>query len=140
MHMTRLIRSSPSPTPTRYDTTHSESSLFSTQIGHPRSRDLLLGEVLRLVGGVDGVGSLLPAGGAHLAVLVRELERLHHTNGLLDGTANGEVVDVRGAEGAGRVDEEGAAKSNAFVLEQDAVRLGDGVRAVGELYISNQSC
>ena len=39
---------------------------------------------------------------------------------------------MRGAEGAVGVDEEGAAKGDALFGEEDAVRLGDGVRAVSE--------
>jgi hypothetical protein len=100
------------------------------------SRRLLLGEVLGLVRGVDRVLALLPAGGADLAVLVSELEGLDDADGLLDGTADGEVVHVGGAEGALGVDEEGAAEGDALIGEEDAVGLGDGVGAVGELRAS----
>ena len=99
----------------------------------PLHADLLLGEVLELVGGVDGVGALLPAGRADLAVLVGELESLDDSDGLLDGSADGQVVDVRGSEGAVGVDEEGASERDALLLEQDAVSLGDGVVSVSEL-------
>jgi hypothetical protein len=66
-------------------------------------------------------------------VLVGKLERLDDADCLLDRAADGEVVDVRGAESALGVDEEGAAQGDALLLEKDAVRLGDSVRAVGEL-------
>lgn len=100
--------------------------------GAGTGRRLLLGEVLLGVGGVDGVGALLPVGGADLTVLVGELEGLDDTDGLLDGAADGEVVDVHGAEGALRVDEEGATEGDALLLEEDTVGLGDRVVAVRE--------
>jgi hypothetical protein len=95
--------------------------------------DLLLAKVLRLVRGVDGVGALLPASWADLAVLVGELECLDDSDGLLDRSANGQVMNVRGSERTLGVDEEGASESNTLVLEEDTVSLGNGVRSVGEL-------
>jgi len=100
--------------------------------------DLLLGEVLELVRGVDGVGTLLPAGRADLTVLVGELEGLDDSDGLLDGSADGQVVDVRGSESTVGVDEEGASESDALLLEQDAVSLGNGVVSVSELGVSDR--
>ena len=66
-------------------------------------------------------------------MFVGELERLDDADGLLDGAADGEVVDVRSAESAGGVDKEGAAQSDALFGEEDAVSLGHRVGAVGEL-------
>lgn len=65
-------------------------------------------------------------------MLVNELEGLDDTDGLLDGAADGEVVDVHGAEGALGVDEEGATEGDALVLEEDTVGLRDRVVAVGQ--------
>lgn len=100
--------------------------------GAGTGRRLLLGEVLLGVGGVDGVGTLLPVGRADLTVLVGELEGLDDTDGLLDGAADGEVVDVHGTEGALGVDEEGATESDALLLEENTVGLRDRVVAVRE--------
>lgn len=65
-------------------------------------------------------------------MLVGELERLDDTDRLLDGAADGEVVDVHGAKGALGVDEEGATEGDALLGEEDTVGLGDGVVAVSE--------
>lgn len=65
-------------------------------------------------------------------MLVGELEGLDNTDGLLDRAADGEVVDVRGAEGTGGVDEEGTTEVNALLLEENTVGLRDGVVAVGK--------
>lgn len=100
--------------------------------GAGTGRRLLLGEVLLGVGGVDGVGTLLPVGRADLTVLVGELEGLDDTDGLLDGAADGEVVDVHGTEGTLGVDEEGATESDALLLEENTVGLRDRVVAVRE--------
>lgn len=95
-------------------------------------RRLLLGEVLVGVGGVDSVLALLPVGGADLTVLVDKLECLDDTDGLLDGTADGEVVDVRGTEDTLGVDEESTAEIDTLLLNENTVSLGDGVAAVGK--------
>jgi hypothetical protein len=126
LHLSRATRSS-----------DSSGRFLSFPRPHPSRRQsresLLLGEVLALVGSVNGVLALLPAGGADLSVLVGELEGLDDSDGLLDGSTDGEVVDVRGSEGTLGVDEEGASESNALLGEEDAVGLGDGVVSVGEL-------
>jgi hypothetical protein len=100
--------------------------------------DLLLAKVFRLVRGVDGVGTLLPASWADLAVLVGELECFDDSDGLLDRSADGQIVNVRGSKGTLGVDEEGASESNTLVLEEDTVGLGNGVRSVGKLWAIRQ--
>lgn len=68
---------------------------------------VLLEELLRLLRvRLDGGTARLPARGAHLAVLVRVLERLHQTQGLVHGAAHGQIVDGDLAEDALRVDDE----------------------------------
>ena len=54
-----------------------------------------------------------------------ELERLDETDGLVDGAADGEVVDGDLAEDTLRVDDEEAAESDTLLLEEDAVVAGD---------------
>ncbi len=53
---------------------------------------------------------------SHLPVLVRELERLHQPEGLVDVPPDGEVVDGDLAELASAVDDEEAAEGDALVL------------------------
>lgn len=86
-----------------------------------------LGEVLQASLGVSlhGVAARLPAGGADLAVLVGELERLDQTEGLVDVAADGQVVDGDLAQGALGVDDEEAAQGDAFLLNEDAVVAGN---------------
>lgn len=54
-----------------------------------------LGEVLLglLRVGLDGLAALAPVGGADLAVLLGELEGINETEGLVNGTADGEIVN-----------------------------------------------
>lgn len=66
-------------------------------------------------------------------MLIGELEGLDDSDGLLDGSANRKVVDVRSAECTLGVDEEGASKSDSLFLEEDTVSLGNSVVSVGEL-------
>ena len=66
-------------------------------------------------------------------MLVGELEGLDDTDGLLDGAADGQVVDVRGTQDTLGVDEEGTTKGNALLGEENVVGLADGVVSVGEL-------
>jgi hypothetical protein len=80
-----------------------------------------------LGGGLDGVHTRVPVGGADLAVLVGELEGIDETEGLVDAAADGQVVDGDLPQDAVRVDEEQAAQGNALLLDQDAVVLADGV-------------
>jgi hypothetical protein len=42
---------------------------------------------------LDGLVTLLPASGANLTVLISELESLNETEGLINRSANGQVVD-----------------------------------------------
>jgi hypothetical protein len=46
-----------------------------------------------LLARLHGLLSRLPAGGAHLSVLVSELKRLHQAEDLVNVPADGEVVD-----------------------------------------------
>jgi hypothetical protein len=96
-------------------------------------KHLLLREVLGAVLGVDGSSSLVPASRADFSVLIGELESLDHSNGLLNRSTDGKVVNVRSTEGTLGIDEEGTAKSDTLLLEKNAVSLGDGVVSVGEL-------
>ena len=83
----------------------------------------LLLEVLHLLGGVwdDGVGPGLPPSGAHLAVLVRVLERLHQPQGLVHGPAHGEVVHGDLPQDALVVNDEESSQSVAIVLEVNSI-------------------
>jgi hypothetical protein len=66
-------------------------------------------------------------------VLIGELEGLDDTDGLLDGTTDGEIVNDRSTEGTLGVDKEGTAESDTLLLEKNTVGLAGGVRAVGQL-------
>lgn len=66
-------------------------------------------------------------------MLVCELEGLDDTDGLLDGATDGKVVNVHGAEGTLRVNEEGASEGDTLLREKDTVGLGSGMVSVGEL-------
>ena len=83
----------------------------------------LLFEVLHLLGGVwdDGVGPGFPASGAHLAVLVRVLERLHQPQGLVHGPAHGEVVHGDLPQDSLVVNNEQTSQSVPVLLEVDSV-------------------
>lgn len=95
--------------------------------------DLLLGEVLLLVRGIDSIGTLFPAGRADLSVLVGELEGLDHSDGLFDGSTDGEIVNVGSSESTLGVDEEGSSESDTLLLDEDTVGLGHDVVSVREL-------
>lgn len=66
-------------------------------------------------------------------MLVGELECLDDTDGLLDGSADGKIVDMHGTESALGVDEEGASESDTLLREKNTVGLGSGVVSVSEL-------
>jgi hypothetical protein len=92
--------------------------------------------------GLHGLSALLPASRAHLAVLVGELEGLDKTDGLLDVTADGKVVDGDLAEDTLGVDDEETAKSDTLVLNQDTVvarDLGGLVGDEGELQVGTET-
>ena len=92
------------------------------------------GEILERARGVrlHRLLALVPVRGAHLAVFVRELERLEQTERLVDGAPHREVVDRDLAEGAFGVDEEEPAEGDAFVLDEHAVVARDALVAVGD--------
>ena len=81
---------------------------------------------------LDRVHTRVPVGGAHLAVLVCELERIDETQGLVDTAANRQVVDGDLPQDTIRINEEQAAQGNALLLDQHAVVLADGVVLVAE--------
>lgn len=66
-------------------------------------------------------------------MLVGELESLDDSDSLLDGSTDGEVVDVGSSESTLGVDEEGTSESDTVFGEEDAVSLGYGVVSVGKL-------
>ena len=91
------------------------------------------GELLVALGGsLDGLVSGVPVGGADLAVLVGELEGVDQAEGLVDAAADGEVVDGDLADDAVGVDDEEAAESDALLLNEHTVVLGELVVLVGE--------
>ena len=95
------------------------------------SEELLGGIHLGLDGGLAG----LPVGGAHLAVFLDKLERLHQAQRLVHGAAHGQVVHGDLAQVALGVDDEQAAVRDALVaaiLHLDAVCAGDVVGLVGQ--------
>lgn len=61
-----------------------------------------------------------------------ELERLDEADGLVDGAADGEVVDGDLAEDALGVNDEEAAEGDALVLEEDTVVARDLHVPVGD--------
>ena len=66
----------------------------------------------------------LPSRGADLAVLIDVLEGLNKTDGLVDITADGEIVDGDLAESTVRSDDEGASEGNTCIitiLDKDTV-------------------
>ena len=91
-------------------------------------RELLVALGRRLDGLVAGV----PVGGADLAVLVGELEGVDEAEGLVNGAADGEVVDCDLAHDAVGVDDEEATEGDAFFFDEDAVVFGELVVLVGE--------
>lgn len=82
--------------------------------------------------GLHTLATLLPAGGADLAVLVGELEGLDETDGLLDVAADGQVVDGDLAEDAVGVDDEETTQSDTLLLNQDAVAARDLLGSIGD--------
>lgn len=114
---------------------------------HLRAVDLLeVGQ--RLLGlGSHGSITLLPVGRADLAKLVGELEGVNETEGLVDGTANGEVVDgdlgelvmnhisdwnADLAELLGGVNDEETTEGNTILLDKDAIVLSNLVGLVAQ--------
>lgn len=91
-------------------------------------------EVLEAALGVSlhGLATRLPAGGADLAVLVGELEGLDQAEGLIDVTADGQVVDGDLAESALGVDDEEATQGDTLLLNQDTVVTGNLGVLVGD--------
>ena len=55
-----------------------------------------------------------------------ELEGLDETDGLIDGTTDGEIVDSNLAENTLGVNDEETTESNTLVLNEDTVVTGDG--------------
>lgn len=90
----------------------------------------MLREVLRSVLSVDGVVTLLPVGRADLTVLSNELEGINQTEELVDVTANRSVVDASLLEDSFGVDDEGATKSDASILNKHTVVTGKSVVGV----------
>eukprot|EP01084_Bolivina_argentea_P195369 335174_1 len=70
--------------------------------------------------------------GAHLSILVGELESAHETKNLINVAANGKIVDDGGANGSLAINDEGATVCDTFVLLEDAIAGGDGLRDVGK--------
>ncbi len=66
-------------------------------------------------------------------MLIGELESLDNSDGLLDGSSDGEIVNVGSSESSLGIDEEGSSESNTFLGKEDTVGLGNGVVSVGEL-------
>jgi len=95
---------------------------------------LLLGQVLAdsILVGLHGLLARTPAGGADFAVFVGELEGLDQSQGLVDISADGEIVDGHLAEGARAIDDEEAAESDALILLENSVRSRDFQVLVGE--------
>ncbi|KAF1778281.1 hypothetical protein GQ600_12908 [Phytophthora cactorum] len=100
----------------------------------------------RLVGGLevllrrihrrlDRLLALLPASGAHLTVLVRELESLHQTKNLVHVATNGAVVNGALTQLALTVDDEQTTEGGTSLLahvDQDVVGRGDLLVEVGK--------
>ena len=85
------------------------------------------GEVLlRLLPvGLHGLRAGLPVGGADLAVLAHELERLQDAERLVHRAADADVVDRGVLDDAVGVDDEEAAQRDGAGLVEDAVLLGE---------------
>lgn len=98
--------------------------------------NLLVGllEVLLGVDGVslDGIGALLPVGGADLTVLLSELESVNESEGLLNGSADRQIVDGDLSDGSLGVNDEDTSESNTGLGDQHTVVLGQGVVGVSE--------
>ena len=87
------------------------SSLGSSISLRPES-----GKSVAIVIGDHGGCTWLPSRGADLAVLIDILEGFDKTDGLVDITANWEIVDGDLAEGTIRSDDEGASKGNTCII------------------------
>lgn len=117
------------------------------------SRDLgvSLREVLLRVLGVDSILTRVPVGGAHLAVLLRELESVNKAEGLIDRAADRKIVDgdlspdvsfdsvsvLKAfasylADNALGVNDEDTPQRNTLLLNQDTVVPGELVVLVRE--------
>ena len=93
------------------------------------------GELVAVVVGHHGGLAGLPAGGAHLTVLVRVLEGLHHAENLVDVAADGQIVDGVLAEDTLAVDDVSGAESDTSItggLEKAAVVAGDGLLDISD--------
>src|SRR5689334_15629537 len=89
-------------------------------------------ELLAGVGGrLDGPTPLLPVRGTHLSVLLGELQRLHHTEGLVDAAPERQVVHDLMAHDAFGIDQEETAERDA-IRQQDVVRARDVLLEVGD--------
>jgi len=89
--------------------------------------------------GLDGGLARSPVGRANFAVLVRVLEGLHETKSLVDGTSDRKIVDGDLTQGALGVDDEQAAESDAFLLDENTVVAADlmvGVSEHGDLHLA----
>ena len=78
----------------------------------------MLGQVLAdsILVRLHGLLARAPTGGTDFTVFVGELEGLDQSQGLVDISADGEIVDGHLAEGAGAIDDEEAAESDALIL------------------------
>ena len=74
------------------------------------------GKSVAIVIGDHGGCTGLPSRGADLTMLINILEGLDKTDGLVDITANWEIVDGDLAEGTIRSDDEGASKGNTCII------------------------
>jgi len=95
--------------------------------------------VLRLEVGLGALGvwlhggrSWLPAGRAHLAVLVGKLEGLNQAQCLIHVTTDGQIVDGYLAQILLPVDDEQASETQTLVVLEDPVGLADGHVLVGQ--------
>ena len=82
---------------------------------------------MRLFAGLESLLTGLPVGGAEAA----GLQRLKDAQSLIHGTTHIQAVDGGILENAVRVDNEQAAKSDTFAVDEDAVIGGDLVGHVG---------
>jgi hypothetical protein len=69
-------------------------------------------------------------------VLIGELESLDDSKRFLDGSTNGEIVNVGCPEDTLGVNEEGSSERDTLLLKVNTVSLRDGVRSVGVLNVS----
>lgn len=63
----------------------------------------------------------VPVGGAHLAVLLDELEGLDQTQHFVDRTSNGQIIDRVLTQYALGINDECAAQRDAFLVQQHIV-------------------